>query len=299
MQYRACSRQVVLPSVAQITESIAQIDASSSPIAESHAADTEAPIFVLASGWRKGSTLLQRILVTDPGVLLWGEPLGDVALVTKVAEMLSQVPTFSRLNGRAIDGKPDASQLATSWIANLCPQGEDLRSALRTLFDRWLGNPALRSGFVRWGFKEVRLSAAEAIVLRWLYPAAKFLLLTRHPFDSYRSLADSGWNQIYYRRPDLQIDSAADFARHWNRLTLSWSELPADFPCVRIKYEDLINGGVNFRELESWLGIKLAESIALSAVVGRTASRPHLSWYERWIISSEAAQGMQMLGYSK
>jgi hypothetical protein len=30
------------------------------------------PIFVCAVGWRSGSTLLQRLLMTDPSVLVWG-----------------------------------------------------------------------------------------------------------------------------------------------------------------------------------------------------------------------------------
>jgi len=167
------------------------------------------------------------------------------------------------------------------------------------LVEGWLGQPALRRGFVRWGFKEVRLGAPEAMVLHWLYPRAKFLLLTRHPFDCYRSLADSGWGQVYYRRPDAWVSSAADFARHWNRLAVSWLELPPGFPCLCIKYEDLFNGKVDFRGLEAWLGIKILENLALSVVVGRTSSRPQLSWHERSIISHEAARGMRFLGYSK
>lgn len=297
IRHLAHPKRGILPNLEQITESIAAIDAFSSDIGNEEP-DTEAPIFLLASGWRTGSTLLQRILVTDPAVILWGEPLGDVALVSKLAEMLAQVPTFSKVNRRAIEGKPAASQLATSWIANLCPPGEDLRPALRMLFDRWLGEPAVKRGFARWGFKEVRLGAAEAMVLHWLYPRAKFLFLTRHPYDCYRSLADSGWDQVYHRRPDLRIESAADFARHWNRLVVSLSELPADFPCFRIRYEDLVNGEVDFRALETWLGINLTEKIALSVIVGHSSSRPQLAWHERWIISREAAPGMRSLGYS-
>jgi hypothetical protein len=81
--------------------------------------------------------------------------------------------------------------------------------------------------------------------------------------------------------------------------TVSWSHLPADFPCFRIKYEDLVNDEFDFRELESWLGIKIREQIALSVVVGRTSSRHQLAWHERWIISHEAAAGMRSLGYSQ
>jgi hypothetical protein len=175
----------------------------------------------------------------------------------------------------------------------------DLRIALRAFLSRWLGRPATERGFSRWGFKEVRLGATEALLLRWLYPNAKFVILSRHPFNCYRSLADSGWHHVYHRRPDIRVDSAAGFARHWNRLALSWSELPAGFPSVHIRYEDLVQGKVDFRELESWLGIKVNEETALSVVVGQTSIRQTLSWFERFVITSEATPGMRALGYSK
>jgi hypothetical protein len=188
--------------------------------------------------------------------------------------------------------------MATSWIATLCPPAHDFRLALRSLFDRWLGEPARQRGFPRWGFKEVRLGATEASLLHWLYPRAKFVILTRHPYDCYRSFAD-GVRGVYYRRPDVLVDSVAGFARHWNRLAVSWSELPEGFPSIHIKYEDLIGGKVDFRAFESWLGIEIKENVALSVFVGRTAVRNRLNWYERLIVRHEAAEGMRALGYSK
>jgi hypothetical protein len=71
------------------------------------------------------------------------------------------------------------------------------------------------------------------------------------------------------------------------------------FPCLHIKYEDLTNGRYDFRKLESWLGIEIRENIALSVVVGQTAVRQRLSWFERLIISYEAGPGMKALGYSR
>ena len=84
-----------------------------------------------------------------------------------------------------------------------------------------------------------------------------------------------------------------------NRVALSWSELCPDFPAFHIKYEDLIGGKVDFRKLESWLGIDIREDAALAVFVGRTARRHRLGWCERWIISHEAAAGMDALGYTK
>jgi hypothetical protein len=261
--------------------------------------ESEAPIFLLSTGWRAGSTLLQRILVTDPHLLLWGEPLGEMALFSRMTEMVTNFISQRNLTEWRNQPPLTSSSLAKSWIANLYPPGESFRSGLRSILDRWLGDPAREHGFTRWGFKEVRIGASEAILLHWLYPKARFLVISRHPYDCYRSLVDSGWRGVYDRYPDTPVDSAAGFAMHWNRIAVSWAQLPEKFPITKIKYEDLIAGRVDCRKLESWLGINIQEDTALSASIGGTSTRASLSWYERLIIASEAAPGMRALGYSK
>jgi ABC-type uncharacterized transport system YnjBCD ATPase subunit len=62
--------------------------------------ETDAPIFLLATGWRAGSTLLQRMLVTDPRVILWGEPFCDLALPSRVAEMVGHISELYLLEKR-------------------------------------------------------------------------------------------------------------------------------------------------------------------------------------------------------
>jgi Sulfotransferase family len=288
--------QITGPGVKRLADSLAALTecASGGFAPES---DPEAPIFLLSTGWRAGSTLLQRILVTDPSLLLWGEPLGEMSIVSRLSEMLSRSLSPWNLNSWKNPSALTPDSMATSWIANLYPPAEDFRSALRGLFDRWLAEPAHRNGFKRWGFKEVRLGATEALMLHWLYPRARFVVISRHPYDCYRSLADSGW-PIYFSYPDVFVDSAALFARCWNRVAVSWSQLPTTFPCCFIRYDDLIRGGVNFRELESWLGIRLKEDVALSVSVGGTATGRRVSWFERRIIAREAQEGMRSLGYS-
>jgi len=266
---------VILPDVERLAESLAVLRLQVSDGVDRDD-EGEAPIFLLSTGWRAGSTLLQRILVTDSRLLLWGEPLGEMTIVSKITEMISH--SISSRNLQLWQDQPDPSSpsLPTSWVANLYPPSSDFRLALRSLFDQWLREPAHRRGFARWGFKEVRLGATEASLLHWLYPTAKFVIISRHPYDSYRSLADARWGQVYYRYPDVLAESAASFARHWNRLAVSWPHLPAGFPCVHIKYEDLIAGKVDFRKLESWLGIEIRENVALSVSVGGTAKSAKL-----------------------
>src|ERR1700759_2808533 len=71
----AVCKETIAPTVEQLTKSIEVLDARVSNPSNARL-ETEAPIFLLSTGWRAGSTLLQRILVTDPSLLLWGEPLG-------------------------------------------------------------------------------------------------------------------------------------------------------------------------------------------------------------------------------
>jgi hypothetical protein len=272
------------------------------PNAASAETDTEAPIFFLSTGWRTGSTLLQRILVTDPGVLIWGEPLGEMTLVSRITELLNDYLSPRNVESWRTQPSLDrlsAGSLATSWIATLSPHARDFRVAVRSLFDRWLADSAQRMGCARWGFKEVRLGAAEASLLYWLYPNAKFVILSRHPYDCYMSLSDANFHPLYHRYPSVRVDSAAGFASHWNQLALSWSELPQAFPSFQVKYEELISGNFDFRKLESWLGIDITEDIAMSVIIGHSSRRPRLSWYEQRIIAHEADAGMRALGYSK
>jgi hypothetical protein len=288
------------PGVAKLAESITLLQTRGLD-ATSGQTEKEAPIFVFSAGPRAGSTLLQRILVTDPRLLLWGEPFGEMALISRIAEIVSHLEQPARLGVwektiKEIDVK--SPTFAMTWIATLYPSASYFRAALRGFFDQWLGKPARDGGFARWGFKEVRLGATEATLLHWLYPNAKFVVICRHPYASYRSLANANW--VYYDRyPDVRVNSAAGFAHHWSRLATSWSELPLEFPCFRIKYEDLIGRKVDFRKLESWLGIEIKEDIALSASVGGTAKPDCITWYERLIIAREAEAGMRALGYSK
>jgi hypothetical protein len=255
--------------------------------------DQDDPIFLLATGWRTGSTLLQRILLTDPQLLLWGEPLGRLALIPKLTESLCAIseawPPAEYWIGEETD------ELTTSWTANLFPPASDVRAALRDWFIRWLAMPARERGFHRWGIKEVRLGAAEACLLRWLFPRAKFLVLLRHPCDAYMSSAGA---RLWYRWPDWPIDSAVAFARHWNRLALSWLEVPEDFGHVVVKYEDLCSGRIDFRLLEQTLELKINEEIALSARVGSTPRQRGIRWYERRGILKEARRGMRAYGYT-
>ena len=51
--------------------------------------DQEQPIFLLSAGWRSGSTLLQRLIMSDPRVLIWGEPFDECGMIQGFANTLT------------------------------------------------------------------------------------------------------------------------------------------------------------------------------------------------------------------
>lgn len=74
----------------------------------------ERPVFLLASGWRTGSTLLQRLLCSHPDVHIWGENRGLCDVLEQLyRELLRHRPAASRAD-------LDYQQKGTDgWIANL------------------------------------------------------------------------------------------------------------------------------------------------------------------------------------
>ena len=137
-----------------------------------------------------------------------------------------------------------------------------------------------------------------AIVLSWLYPRAKFLVLTRNPLDAYKSIAHSTESyRLWASWPDGPVESAVAFADHWNRIVLSWEQKQSTLKSRHVRYEDIINRSVDFRSIESWLGLRLAEEEALDLKIGGTARADPVTWYERHIVTRTARAGMKALGY--
>lgn len=288
------------PTVAEMQRALAAFErvAGPSPGSEDDAedegdADDDRPVFLLAVSWRTGSTLLQRVLMTDPALLVWGEPWGRMAVLPRLAEAVVALREDwppSKYMITEVEADPTQTFLA----ADLYPPGQDFRAGLRDMLGRWLAVPARERGYSRWGFKEVRLGAAEACLLRWLYPRARFLALLRNPLAAYRSCKN--WN-LWYRWPDYPVSSAAAFGRHWNRLAMSWKDLPADFPVRVVKYEDVAAGSYDFRAMEAELGLRLDEAKALCARVGGRPKPAELTREEAKVLAEEAGVGMRAWGY--
>ena len=142
--------------------------------------DSEAPVFILSAGWRSGSTLMQRLVVSSGEICIWGEPLGDLALLQRLGASISSI-SHDFPDETSICDDERLSDLANQWIANLTPPIHYLRSCNRTFLKEWLEKPAKQIyGVSRWGLKEVRLTIDHARYLKWLFPNARFIFIYRN-----------------------------------------------------------------------------------------------------------------------
>lgn len=250
-----------------LRRTLIQLDEAGATASTSEAA----PIFVGGTGWRCGSTLLQRIIMSDPGVLIWGEPMEDRAFTARLARGLSkpgQVMPFW-VGDRSLEN------LQQSWTTLLWPDAADMKAGFRAMFDTWLGAPAHRRGFRDWGLKEVRWGGADMLFLRWLYPKSRVFLIVRDPVDCYRSLLKYFYTeeQGYYGRwPDERVYDAQTYARYWSDLVLSWIELKQWENYQIIHYEDLVAGKVDLPALGRETGLTLNGEVALATRVNGAAA---------------------------
>jgi hypothetical protein len=214
----------------------------------------EEPIFILAAGWRSGSTLLQRMLMRQ--CFIWGEPFGRAMPIDCLAQQLSAFTDGWPAN--SVFATPDrvvGADLSVEWVANLYPPMESLIESHVNYFTTLFQAPAVRLGFRRWGLKEVRLSADHAAYLRWLFPRGKLLFLYRDPYACYRSFL--ALKVTYVRWPDQPIDSPERFGGHWRSLMEGFMHHANELGGRLVRYEDLCSSQFDAAVLSDYLGCEL------------------------------------------
>jgi Sulfotransferase family len=259
--------------------------------------DGEEPIFLLSAGWRSGSTMLQRLIMSDRRVLMWGEPYDECGLIQALADSMRAFREGWPPREYFYDGRPH-HELSGEWIANLFPSLEDWRLGQRALLDTMFALPARRAGATRWGVKEVRLTGEHALYLRWLYPRARFVCLYRDPLEAYRSYCHYGrdWYDVF---PDKPMFTPTAFGTHWCRLMESFEAHGPAVEALMVRYEDLVGGRMPLAELERHLSIQVDASL-LDAKVGsseRGGKKATVGALESWLLKRGCGSALRRHGY--
>jgi hypothetical protein len=260
------------------------------------------PVVVAGLGWRSGSTLVQRSLMTDPAILVWGEPMDRAFYLDRLVEPLLAVTEEWPADAHWLSHRSGVD-LARDWVATLSPDPGHLKAGYRAFFDRWLAAPARDRGFARWGFKEVRCSGAHAVALKWLYPQCQLILTVRHPVTAYVSLRNSGFDPPraigIIRWPDRLIVTLEDYATFWNEMALSWAAVRDRLAVRWFRYEDLVEGTVDLDAIGAAMGLSLHSQVARSVRIGDGLLDVALSSAERDRINELTAQGRELFAYAE
>jgi hypothetical protein len=261
--------------------------------------DRESPVFIFAAGWRSGSTLVQRLVVSSKEVIVWGEPLGDMGLTARLGSAISAIDHLYPHSGY-FDDDPDPSSLSAKWIATLTPPIHNLRLGHRRLFQEWLGTPAKkRFGVSRWGFKEVRLTIHHARYLKWLFPNARFIFVFRNLFDAYGSWKGNRWGSVW---PGYYSRSAIGFARHWRYLLQGFLDGYREVGGLLVKFEDLISRELDVWEITRHLGVTSVDPTVLDRKIRSSDQskerREKVLIHERFILSQIGKPLLSKMGYS-
>jgi hypothetical protein len=283
--------------IAQLERALAVLDAATREVQEPAEDD---PVFVASIGWRSGSTLIQRALMTDPSLLVWGEPLAHLLYLNRLAEPLLGISEDWPDQSHWLSHRPDVD-LTRDWVATLAPDAGHLKAAYRAFLDTWLAVPARQRGFKRWGVKQVRWTGEDAVVLRWLYPKCKFLVIVRHPVSAYQSMRNFGFDPPAYvhlmKWPDHWIASLDDYARYWNELALSWGHVIDKLGATWIRYEDFVDGRADLDQIGRSFGLELQSNVARAAKVGGSLFKTVVTDDERRRINELTAPGRQLFSY--
>jgi hypothetical protein len=257
--------------------------------------DDDAPIFLLSAGWRAGSTLLQRLVMSDSNLLMWGEPYNICGFVQRLADTTIAFrrdwpPPHYYYDGTA------TRALSQTWIANLYPSIADFRRGHRAALDTMFAVPARRAGALRWGIKEVRFGSEHAFYLRWIYPNARFLFLYRNPLDAYQSYANAGrhWHDFW---PDKPVFTPTAFGIHWRRLAVGFLRDADELGALLVKYEDLHTGNDLIERIEAYLNLRVDRALLETKVSGSWVEQAHVNRLERWLLRRAVAPLAQQLGY--
>lgn len=262
----------------------------------------ETPVFLFAAGWRSGSTLVQRVLMSGADLMVWGEPFARAGLITTLMDQFRCFTADWPPRTYFIDSF--SGELSDQWVANSYPEVSRLIAAHRAFLLELLATPAKELGRPRWGFKEVRLGGRHAIYLKMLFPRAKFIFLVRDPYACYASFRHY-IKSDFIAWPERPVFSAADFGRMWRELAADFQRTCPQVDGFWLRYEDYLADPAVHEALCAYVGSELTPPGTLKLIpssgqrdTSETARPEHrLLWWERRSIRRQIGALGQDLGY--
>lgn len=256
------------------------------------------PLFIFSAGWRSGSTLLQRLVVSADKHFVWGEPYHQTDSLRRLAESLIPFGNGWPPAGyvyQSPDGNSGGADQPAQRIATYYPPVSKLVDAHRA-FVRELLFPPPAQADLRWGVKELRLSAEYGLYLRLLFPRARFLFLVRDPHAAYRSYTDRPtW---FERWPRSQIRTPYAYGRSWRRIAESFLAYEQTLDATLVRDEDLVPGSEAIDKLDRLLGAPVDRSLLDQGVNGTAGSgRRSLSPLEVTMLDRATHPLASRLGY--
>ncbi|MCS6852800.1 MAG: sulfotransferase [Gemmataceae bacterium] len=251
------------------------------------------PIFLLAAGWRSGSTLVQRMLLDC--CLMWGEPYEISGMIERLAQPLTCFRHDWPPEHYFIHHPSWQGRLAEKWTADLYPSPQHLLEAHVAFLRRLFAEPAHLQGYRRWGIKAVRFGIEYAFYLRWVFPKARFLFLIRDPYACWMSFRRIGV-AVIRRWPEDVWHTPEQFGQHWLSLAQGFYQSHAQVGGRLILYEQLLSPGFDPRPLEEYLGVPLnmqARELRVPGAVGDNPISPDELLRLHAVVGPFAAQ----LGY--
>jgi hypothetical protein len=192
----------------------------------------EFPIFIMASGARCGSTLLQRLLNSHEQVLIWGEQCGFLSsFILAIEELLDWKKRYEHHRQIYL------TEGHNVFSSNLLPLEDEIVLAAQIFVQSLFAVPALNMEKSRWGFKEVKYDATVAMFLHNMFPNARVVHLTRHIIDCFISLKHWENEPGTWTRQSTECE-----LQTWQRINESFLAIADPLPwLLTMRYEDLVN----------------------------------------------------------
>ncbi|MEL6271696.1 MAG: sulfotransferase [Chloroflexota bacterium] len=216
------------------------------------------PLLIFSSGQRTGSTLLQRFILSNPRIMMWGEHDGVLGNVLKQMERLYDWDSMF-----AHELRDFVETGYNNFVPCMIPPSDIIQDTQRALLETLYREPALRMGRDIWGFKEVLYRAEVAVRLRSLYPNLKVLYITRHPFNCFVSLLNEERLKPYEvvtmpLEESWTRQRTIDWVKDWTDINESFLDNPHlnDDWVYRLTFEQLVADPVSTTGgIIDWLGL--------------------------------------------